>query len=75
MGNEDEGEAHIAAQPVEKRNDLRLNRNIERRDRLITDDELRLQRQRTGNGDPLALAAGKLVRITAHMFRRKADLL
>ncbi|MNZ91384.1 hypothetical protein D3C78_1103670 [compost metagenome] len=75
MSDEDERKAHLAAKLVQKRNNLRLNRNVERRDRLVADDELRLQRQRTGNGNPLPLAAGELMRIAAHMFRRKADLM
>ena len=30
MGDEDEGDAHLLSQPVEKRDDLRLDRDIER---------------------------------------------
>ncbi len=75
MRDEDEGEADFTAQLVKKCNNLRLDRHVERRDRFIADDELRLQRQRAGNRDPLPLATGKLMRITAHMFRREADLM
>ena len=37
--------------------DLGLDRNVERRDRLVGDDELRLDRERTSDTDALALAA------------------
>lgn len=36
--------------------DLRLNGDVQRGDRLIADDELGVQGQRTGNADTLALA-------------------
>lgn len=75
MRDEDEGEAHFTAQLVQQCDNLRLNRNIERRDRLVADDELRFQRQCAGNGDPLPLAAGELVRITPHVFRRETHLM
>jgi hypothetical protein len=40
---------------------LRLDRNIERRDWFVRNDQLRLDRQRPRNGDALSLTAGKLV--------------
>ena len=49
--------------------DLRLNRDVERRDGLVGDDELRIERERTREADPLALAAGELVRIEARRLR------
>ena len=55
--------AMVAAQPLQQRNDLRLNRNIKRRGRLVGDDELRLGRQRQRNHDPLPHAARKLMRV------------
>ena len=42
---------------------LRLNRHVERRDRLVRDDERRVQRERARDADALALAAAELVRI------------
>ena len=74
MGDEDEGDPHLAAQPVEKLDHLRLDGDVERGNGLVADDQLRLERKRPGNGDALALAAGELVRIAAHVFGRKADL-
>jgi peptide/nickel transport system ATP-binding protein len=41
---------------------LRLHRDIERRDRLVADDQLRVQRQRPRDADPLALpTAGQVL--------------
>ena len=45
--------------------DLRLDRDVERRDRLVGDDELRLQDERARDADALALAARELVRVAA----------
>ncbi len=73
MGDEDEGDAHLLAQLVEERDHLRLDRNVERRHGLIADDQLRLERERPGNRDTLALAAGKLVWIAAHVLRPEPD--
>ena len=53
---------------------LRLNRDVQRGDRLVGDDQLRLQRQRAGDGDPLALAAGELVGVALGVLRREAHL-
>ncbi|MNW52081.1 hypothetical protein D3C74_295880 [compost metagenome] len=49
--------------------DLRLDGYVERRDRFIADDELRIYRKRAGNPDPLTLTPGELVRITRCMVR------
>src|SRR5580704_3120717 len=49
------------AQFCEQRHDLRLDRNIQRRDRLVGDDELRLGRKRTRNRNALALPARKFM--------------
>ena len=50
-------------QVLEEVDDLRPDRHVERRHRLVGDDELRVQRQRTGDADPLALAAAERVRV------------
>ena len=47
------------AQQVE---DLRADRHNERRYRLVEHDKPRLQRERAGDCDALALAAGKFMR-------------
>ena len=45
--------------------DLRLDRDVERRDRLVGDQELGLDDERPGDADALALPAGELVRDSA----------
>ena len=48
---------------LEQVHDLRLDRDVERRDRLVADEEVRVQRERPGEPDALALAARELVRV------------
>jgi hypothetical protein len=62
-------------QVAQQVDDLRLHRHVERAGRLVEHDEPRLQHQRPGDGDALALAAGELVRIAVRTFRVEADLL
>ena len=54
----------LALQLLQQIHDLRLDGNIERRDRFISDDEVRIDCQCARDADALALSAGKLVRIT-----------
>src|SRR5579859_4468769 len=56
------GETEIAAQLHEEIDDLRLDRHVERSDRFVTDQEIRLDRERASNANTLTLAAGKLMR-------------
>ena len=42
--------------------DLRADRNVERRDRLVADDEFRIEHQRPRDADALALPAGEFMR-------------
>ena len=53
--------------------DLRLDRHVERRHRLVGDDELRLERERARDADALALAAAELVRVARRELGREAD--
>ena len=50
--------------------DLRLDRDVERRHRLVADDQIGIDGQRAGDADTLALPAGELVRIAPGMFAR-----
>ena len=60
----DHEDAHpVLAQPVEERQDPRPHRDVEHRDRLVGDQQLRLEHERGRDRDPLALAARELVRI------------
>ena len=52
---------------------LGLDRHVERRHRLVADDDLRPQRQRPGDADALALAAGELVRVPVDVVGVEAD--
>src|SRR5689334_9919398 len=53
--------------------DLSLDRDIERRDRFVTHNQLRLDGQRSGDADALPLTSGKFVRITICVFGAQTD--
>ena len=67
------GELESLLELFQKIDNLRLNRDVERRDRLVADDEFRVHREGARDADALALAAGKLVRIAIRMIGLKAD--
>ena len=71
--DEDVGEAEPVLQVAQQIEDLRADRDVERRDRLVADDELRLDRERARDRDALALAAGEFVRIAAREARLQPD--
>jgi hypothetical protein len=54
---------------------LCLYGDVERRDRLVRDDELRLDRERAGDADPLPLTAAELVGPPAGELGREPDAL
>ena len=62
---------HLALQRLQQIDDLRLDRHVERRHRLVADDQLRLEDHRPRDADALALAAGELVRIAVDHLRRR----
>src|SRR3984885_6633559 len=72
MADEQVGEVEFAAEIHEQVEDLRLNRDIQRGDRLVAHQKLGLYRERAGDADALALAAGKLVRIAPTIARIEA---
>ena len=55
MADEEIGDAELAFQRREQVEHPRLHRDIQRRDALVGDDQLRLQRKGAGDADPLAL--------------------
>ena len=61
VGDEQIGEAQFGLQVIEHVDDLGLDRDVQRRDRLVGDDEGRIGRQGAGHADALPLAAGELV--------------
>ena len=71
--DEDVGQAEVALQVLEQVQDLRLHRDVERRDGLVADDQLRIDGERAGDADALALAAGELVREAVVVLRVEAD--
>ena len=75
MCDKKNGTAGFQLDAFEQIDHLRLNGDIQGADRLIGDNQLRLHNQGPGDSHALALSAGKLVRIPAGVFRRKADLL
>ncbi len=73
VGDEQVGHAELVLQVLEQVDHLRLHRHVERRHRLVADDDLRLQGQRPGDADALALAAGELVRVAVDVVGVEAD--
>ena len=73
VGDEDVGEPELALQVLEQVQDLRLDRDVERRHRLVADDQLRVDRERARDADALALAARELVREAVVVLRVEAD--
>ena len=51
----------------------RAERDVERRGRLVGDDDARVERDRAGDADALPLAAGEGVRIALHHRRVEPD--
>ena len=62
MGDQQHAEAEIALELGEQAQDLGLHRDVERRGRLVGDQQLGIAHQRHGDHDPLAQAARELVR-------------
>ena len=73
VADEQVGQTELFLQPAQQVQDLRLDRDVEGRDRLVADDQVRLGRQRPRHADALALAAGELVREQGLLFRAQAD--
>ena len=61
VGDEQIGQPPLPLQTDEQVDDLSLNGNIQRGDRLIAYDKFRIHRQSPGNAYPLPLPAGKLM--------------
>ena len=59
VGDEDIGQAALCPQFIAAAQHARLDQHVERRGRLVEDDDLRLAGQRPRDRDPLPLPAGK----------------
>ena len=73
VGDEDVREPEVLLEVLQQVQDLRLHRDVERRHRLVADDQLRVDRERPRDADPLALAAGELVREAVVVLGVQAD--
>ena len=62
VGDKKIGEPKLLLQILKQIDHLRLHRNVERRNRLVRNDQLWIKRQRASNTDALPLSAGKLMR-------------
>ena len=69
MGDKEVGEAKIILKVIKEVDDLRLDRDIEGRNWLITDDELWFKGKGPGDADPLALSPGELMWVAVVMLR------
>lgn len=63
VADEKIGYACLVLDILQKIQNLRLNRNVQRRYTLVRNNQLRRQRQCARNAGPLTLAAGEFVRI------------
>src|SRR3984885_7428350 len=63
MGNEKIGEVAPALEFAQQIDNLRLDRHVQGRCRLVEHDETRIERHCASDGDALTLTAGELVRI------------
>jgi hypothetical protein len=70
MGDEQVRKTVLALQVDQQVDDLRLDRDVERRDRLVAHDQARPERQRACDADALPLPAGELMRIVLHLVGR-----
>ena len=63
VGDEDRGQAHAIVQIAQPAAQILADLGVERAERLVEQQDARLDRERAGQRDALALAAGKLRRI------------
>ena len=61
VGNKKVGQIEFFLELFQQVDYLGLNRNIQGRNRFITDNEIRIQCQSPGDANPLALSTGKFV--------------
>ena len=73
VGDEQVRQPALLAQVEHQPQELRPDRDVEHRHGLVGDDELGSHRQGTGDDDPLALAAGQLVRVAERVVARPVE--
>ena len=74
MGDGDHGLAHVAGQVVQDLADIGPGAGVQIAGRLVGQDDRRIVGEGAGDGRPLAMAAGNLVRTLAQMLAQ-AELL
>ena len=75
VGNKQITHTRLSLKPAEKRQNLQLNPDIERRQGLIQHYQSGPYRDSTSDGDALPLATAELVRIAQRVRRLEAHLL
>src|SRR3954453_14742938 len=73
VGDEDQPHPGVPLQVLKQVHDLGLHGDVERRRRLVGGQDARVERQRPGDHDALAHAAGELVRVVVHPLRSSWD--
>ena len=73
VADEQVGNPELRLQVLQQIDHLRPHRDVERRHRLVADDQFRAERQGSGDADALALATGELVRIPVCESRIEPD--
>src|SRR5262249_36820954 len=68
VGNENISQPELQLQIFQQIDYLRLNGDVERRYRFVTNDQLGRNRQGASNSDALALTAGELMWVTPHVI-------
>ena len=71
VGDEQIAQMQPRLQLLEQIEHLSLDRNVERGNRFVTNDQRRIQNNRPRYAYPLALTAGKLVRIAGNVAGRQ----
>ena len=73
VGDEDDRRAEVGLEPPDQLEDLGLDRDVERRRRLVGDQEVGVARERHRDHHPLAHAARELVRVVVDPLLRVGD--
>src|SRR5215470_3743561 len=73
--DEDVREAELGLEILEQVDDLRLDRDVQRRDGLVGDDQFGTDGERARDADALPLTARELVRVAPQMLGRQANRL
>src|SRR3989442_10056208 len=74
VGDQDDRHVELVLQLAREVQDLRLDGDVQRGGGLVRDQDGRVARQRHGDHDALAHAAGELVGVVAHALSRQRDL-